>query len=151
MLHNRSRLILSIKLVFTGLLIISILFVILIQRSADVSLPYHIWFRLPYKNAYTAGDYITFRYNNKLLLKKIICTSGSVLEKVNGCFYCDKILLNCAKTYDKKGNPTPVFTHSGVIPANHYFVTGEHPDSFDSRYIGLITKKQILSAVKPLM
>jgi len=37
------------------------------------------------------------------------------------------------------------------IPEGYYFVVGTHPRSYDSRYFGLISKKEIISKIEPLL
>jgi type IV secretory pathway protease TraF len=44
----------------------------------------------------------------------------------------------------------PTFQHHGPVPPGRYFVLGEHPGSFDSRYFGMVPASSISAALIPL-
>ncbi len=103
------------------------------------------------------GDYLTFCLNHPLLgnedrtvTKKIACAAGSHLEMKNRIFYCDGRPLGMAKEFSLNGDPMPLFSWNGVIPDGKVFLTGSHPDSFDSRYWGFFDLEQTYQAVFPL-
>jgi conjugal transfer pilin signal peptidase TrbI len=102
------------------------------------------------------GQYIAFKYikhdegfapNEMPLLKIVTGIEGSVVEKIGNDFYVDGNHVGFAKLYTQKGlpiNSLPI--EKMTIPANKYWATGTHVDSFDSRYndIGLIDKAQVI-------
>lgn len=44
---------------------------------------------------------------------------------------------------ERLGRPAAAFRRSLTVPDGHYFVIGQSPDSFDSRYLGLIQREQV--------
>jgi len=103
------------------------------------------------------GDYLMFCFNHPLIspddltvTKKIACTQGSLLTVKNRIFYCDGKPLGLAKTVSTRGDKLPVFNWNGVIPKGKLFLTGEHPDSFDSKYWGFFDLKETYQVVFPL-
>ena len=50
----------------------------------------------------------------------------------------------------KLGRAPGDFTRHGTVPAGAYWVTGTHPNSFDSRYWGFVYERQIIGRVYAL-
>ena len=103
------------------------------------------------------GDYLMFSFNHPLIsrdditvTKKITCTEGSLLTVKNRIFYCDGKALGQAKQISSRGDILPVFAWNGVIPDGKVFLTGQHPDSFDSKYWGFFDLKQRYQVLFPL-
>ena len=103
------------------------------------------------------GDYLLFTFNHPLLgkddmtvTKKIACAEGSRLAVKNRIFYCDGKILGQAKEKSLRGDRLPLFEYNGVIPEGKLFLTGQHPDSFDSKYWGFFDLKQTYQVVFPL-
>ena len=63
----------------------------------------------------------------------------------------DGIAMGRAKTRSLDGRPLEAI-RPGVVPAGHYFLRADHPDSHDSRYaeIGLVPRDRILGRAVPL-
>ena len=116
------------------------------------SLPGTIYCLNPFQNTYKTGDLIAFYHNasKDIVIKRVIGREGDRIEhKPHG------ILINGTQLFlkDKRitGRPlTPLNVQ--VIPKGMDFVTGEHPDSFDSRYeeFGLISRSEVRGCVWPL-
>lgn len=102
----------------------------------------------------------------KLITKRISCCCGSYL-RISGLDYycCGKpggwetcIYLGKAKTISKKGVPVKPFNPCGrvsqiceiKVPENEYFLVNNHPDSYDSRYLGFFSRDKIVYVVKPV-
>lgn len=147
--------------ILTGILVIGFVMATVVT-SSDNSLPHSMWMRKIVNTGYERDEYVLIRFNMARLIKQIKCLPGDYLENVDNCFYCynpspavlngivkplPPIKLGCAKLFDRIGNPTSIFQYSGVIPDFSYFVIGEHPDSYDSRYIGLINSGMIEDAL----
>jgi signal peptidase I/conjugal transfer pilin signal peptidase TrbI len=145
MTSDRKLFIVKIS-ILAGTLLIGIIMATIVT-SSDVSLPYSLWMRKIINTGFERDEYVLIRYNQIKLVKQIKCVPGDWLEKVNDCFYCNTEQLCCTKPFDRQGKPTKIFQYSGSIPDFHYFVMGEHKDSFDSRYIGLINTGQIEDAL----
>lgn len=126
--------------------------------NTDVSLPYKLFYvnKLD-KGLFKQGDIVTFNfwgsdyYEEGFKMVKIVkCSSGSYLEVIDKDFYCDGVYLGRAKDKDKYGKQVYNFYYDGVIPEGYYFVMGTHPDSYDSRYYGLLWKGYIVGKAYPL-
>lgn len=104
------------------------------------------------------GEYIAFwLYPDKIIsekqrsIKEVVCFPGDVLEVRGRDYYCNGVYLGRAKERSKKGIPVDNFKWNGVIPEGMYFVMGVHPDSYDSRYYGFVSKERIIGVGKPLL
>lgn len=104
------------------------------------------------------GEYIAFwLYPDKIIsekqrsIKEVVCFPGDVLEVRGREYYCNGFYLGRAKERSKKGIPVDNFKWNGVIPDGMYFVMGVHPDSYDSRYYGFVSKESIIGVGKPLL
>ncbi len=84
------------------------------------------------------------------LLKRVIGIPGDKLCIKHHMVYINNKRVAVAKLKDNKGEALPIFTYCGEIQPDYYFVQGiSSPNSFDSRYYGLIKREQIISkAVK---
>ncbi len=97
------------------------------------------------------GDYVVFTVHSHYikngkpsrLLKKVSCISGEKLEVKTRDYYCDGEYLGTAKQYSLKGELVDAFIYSGPVPEGMVFVTGNNPDSFDSRYLGFIERRNV--------
>jgi len=91
------------------------------------------------------GEYALFQVSHTLtndesvtLTKKLACYAGDVLQVENRDYYCEGHFLGRAKVETREGAPLVQFVHNGRIPDGKAFAFGDHQDSFDSRYWGLI-------------
>ncbi len=106
---------------------------------------------LSYRFMWRAGgtpqkhDYVTFFVNHELIgakpvrvSKQLNCWSGDTLTLRGREFFCNGEFMGEAKTRGLKGQEMPLFVFNGVIPVGKVFASGQHPDSFDSRYYGFV-------------
>ena len=91
------------------------------------------------------GDYASFLLTHELagpepvlISKKLACWGGQETSQQGREFFCDGEPLGRAKTKTLTGKALPLFAFSGPIPAGKAWAYGSHPDSFDSRYWGLV-------------
>ncbi len=98
-----------------------------------------------FKNRFTD----TYVPKADLMVKRIVCKEGDKLTKRGNSFFCNRRLIATALDKDSKNRDIKSFSFKGtqVIPHNKLFVTAEHPKSYDSRYYGLIDKKEIVGVV----
>ena len=97
------------------------------------------------------GEIAAFRppanphHNTYQFFKYVSGVAGDVVERDGLSFSVAGHFVGVAKTQTSKGEPLEA-TPAGVIPPNHYFMSGTHPDSYDSRYkeIGLVPKENII-------
>ncbi|MEM4959650.1 MAG: S26 family signal peptidase, partial [Nanopusillaceae archaeon] len=103
----------------------------------------------------------------KLITKRVACVEGMYVKIVGLDYYCCDgvrgkdswegcIYLGRAKTQSKKGEEVIPYNPCGGIdcffevPSGYYFLVNPHPDSYDSRYLGLIKRDIIVSVLDPL-
>ena len=83
---------------------------------------------------------------NVPLLKKVVGVPGDYLCIKDETVYINQVKVATIYQKDRQGNPLPIFNYCGKINQNKYFMQGvANPYSFDSRYYGLVSKKQIIS------
>ena len=102
--------------------------------------------RLGLKNKIVSFDFpIDTQYFKKdtPFAKEVKCESGDTLNTQGKEYFCNSIPIGKARTTDSNGNPVKQFIFNGVIPENYYFVMGDNPKSFDSRYWGFLEKENI--------
>lgn len=78
-------------------------------------------------------------------IKRVACFEGEILRVDGLDYYCNEVSIGRAKTLTIKGKPLAQFVFNGPIPKESVFVIGDHPDSYDSRYYGLIDRSTFIS------
>lgn len=103
-----------------------------------------------YDHSFKRFDIVVLKYNKEKLVKRVIGLPGETVAYIN-----NKLLIN-GKVVEEKFLPENIKTKDfnlsnigyTVIPEGYYFVVGDNRgDSLDSRYIGLIPKKNIEGTV----
>lgn len=124
--------------------------------SKGDSVPYTLFWSSPGKVA-ALGDYVNMTMAHPiigdepaLLTKRVACDSGQTIAFTGEIFLCDGKRLGGYITRTWDGKPLQPWSHTMVIPEGKAFVMGEHPRSFDSRYLGLVDKSQ-LTVVRGLL
>jgi len=94
------------------------------------------------------------------ITKQVVCTPGMKLTVTKDKkYFCDGQFIGKAKDKSKTGkeveNYTPCINRNQeaceiIIPDGCYFAVGHNPDSYDSRYIGLIKKEDIVAVSVPV-
>jgi signal peptidase I len=121
---------------------------------------------------YIPGDPII---GDRKISHRVVCQGGQILKIVVDDYFCDEEYIGKAVRETKEGVPIEPYNpciaeekkHSPFefyrkdvvntkiceykIPDGYYFVAGTHPRSYDSRYFGLISKKEIISKIEPLL
>ena len=85
------------------------------------------------------------------LMKKVSCVTGDRLETRNLQYFCNGQYLGMAKWHSLRGEPVDAFVFSGAVPEGKFFVTGHHVDSFDSRYLGFVERRNVEAIAHPLL
>lgn len=75
--------------------------------------------------------------------KEVKCQGGDNLSTQDRDYFCNNHHIGKARIADSKGAAVKQFVFNGVIPKDSYFVMGDNPNSFDSRYWGFLTKDKI--------
>lgn len=100
-----------------------------------------------YDHNYERFDIVVFKYNDDLLVKRIVGFPGEHIKYVNNKLYInneiveEKFIDVNMKNFDIKN------IGYDVIPSNMYFVIGDNRNnSVDSRMIGLINSEDIVGS-----
>lgn len=100
------------------------------------------------------GDYVTFAkpVNGKreLVTKRVACAPGDRLRVEGRKYYCDGAYLGEAQERSLKGEPLENFVFEGKVPAGKLFVTGDHRNSWDSRYYGFVEVDDVEAIQYPI-
>jgi len=111
------------------------------------------------------GDYLVFsdkdadiifirkglNKKNDRLIKKVGCAPGDILTRdIEGEWHCGQEKLGTSLTTDSRGRKLPWFNFTGIIPQDSYFMVGDNPRSFDSRYFGFVHADEFLYKALPL-
>lgn len=99
---------------------------------------------------FESGDIVAFYYNNKILIKRVIATSGKWIDiKEDGTVFVDGTELYEPYIAEKSfGNGDLEFPYQ--VPENRIFVMGDHRSvSVDSRnsVIGCISEEEIVGKI----
>lgn len=102
------------------------------------------------QTAVKTGQYVIFEQfvpkpysKNVKFIKRAGCTAGDTLKVENDYYYCNGQYLGHAKRKSLRGEPMTPFVFNGVIPGGMVFAIGDHPDSYDSRYVGFISRERV--------
>lgn len=89
------------------------------------------------------------------MIKKIMAAKNDVVRFSNsGVFVNDALLPNSApKTTDKSGRDLTISKEQKLIITDDsvLLMSDYSPDSFDSRYFGLVDKSNIISSIRPII
>ena len=104
-------------------------------------------------------DYVVFTVQSRYikngkparLMKKVSCVAGDTLETRNREYLCNGEYLGTAKWHSLRGEPLDSFAYTGAVPEGKFFVTGQHVDSFDSRYLGFVERRKVEAVAHPLL
>ncbi len=106
-----------------------------------------------------SGRYVIISIHSRLVehcfpctvVKKIGCDEGEMLSSTSdGNYYCGNAYLGHAKSHSRKGLVLERYDYTGRVPEGKFFAVGSCPDSFDSRYIGFLEKKDVEAVAIPL-
>lgn len=73
-------------------------------------------------------------------MKRVACVSGDLLKVEGQDYYCNNTFIGRSKLLSIKGEKLTPFIFNGIVPEGLVFLTGDHPDSYDSRYYGFIDR-----------
>ena len=105
-----------------------------------------------YKPSSKFQKYIEVNYNLKkkakevTVLKKIVAAEGDVIEIKDYNIYINGEKMG--KIVKLKGLTENLVNTQKVLSKDEFFLMGETPDSFDSRYFGTVKRNEIISEVK---
>lgn len=139
---------------------------LVINRTASEPEGIYLIHRLSGQTVLHAGDLVSFRYiqpwqerpyttypDGTGFLKRIAGMPGQRVFTRGRCQFIGDKSAGCALTRTPSGVPVPHFAHfdGSPIPPDHYYMVGDgNPDSYDSRYYGLIPRSRIISKARLL-
>ena len=149
-------------LAITALLVAGSLLPSRISVTLTPSLSHRIYWLVSSPERVGRGDYVLFRSRDltarmgltktEEMLKVVGCNEGDILTVTGDKkFSCNGEYLVRAKDVSLKGVPLQHFVFNGKIPTGYMFVMGQHRDSYDSRYFGLVEKSRIRARAYPLL
>ena len=134
--------------------------------STSPSLTHRIFFLVPAeREKIYSGDYLVFKAKegeisfirqglnekNDMLIKRVGCAPGELLTRnKNRAWLCERKNLGISLETDSQGRTLPQFQFAGIVPQDNYFMVGDDPRSFDSRYFGFIHGDDVLYQALPL-
>jgi type IV secretory pathway protease TraF len=133
-----------------------------ISVTLTPSVKHRVWWLSSDTSHVRHGQYVMFRLSHASLegmaipdsvvigediraIKRVGCDEGEELKREGLDFFCGDEFLGRAKERSKNGAPLTPFPFSGRIPPGKVFLVGDNPDSFDSRYFGLVEKNNYLA------
>lgn len=126
--------------------------------SITPSLPYYVFFIDKTNTKVVKNDLVAFYYpgqnvysfqTGEEFVKIAICLPNEILTvNTNLEYFCNGKKISQAKKEDSKGKKLTPFLFNGSIPKDKYFVIGTHPNSWDSKYWGFVSKDSIFAKAK---
>jgi hypothetical protein len=106
----------------------------------------------------TKGVYVLFDIRSEYVdhgtprrvIKRIACTGGEELNAIGRNIYCNGRKIAAANDLSLDGEELPRFLYNGKVPPDAVFATGQHRDSFDSRYFGFLKMEEVKAIAYPL-
>ncbi len=140
-----------------GINVAPVYFGVSIGVNPTQSQPYRFFLVLK-DRPFGRGDLIAFRFpgseyypEGSLFVKEIEGIPGDHLDiREDRTVWLNGEFLDHVRAADSKGRAVQPFLFSGIIPEGHYFLYAPVPNSYDSRYYGLIGKERIVGKVIPL-
>ncbi|AQQ05400.1 hypothetical protein B0E33_18990 [Roseibium algicola] len=78
------------------------------------------------------------------LIKEIAASNGDTVCRLDRDVLINGMTVAHARATDKKGRPLPNWKGCHLLAENQIFLLQQHPDSFDSRYFGIVERSRIL-------
>ena len=104
------------------------------------------------------GNYVLFNMSTSYInngkrfnaIKGVSCVSGEYLTVKDKAYFCDGQFIGHAKDRSLRGEPVNNFLFNGQIPEGMIFLTGDHKDSYDSKYFGFFRRKDVKAIACPI-
>lgn len=94
------------------------------------------------------------KYGNGLptIGKRIVGSPGDTVQVSSGGVAVNGAFIENSKplSHDSQGRRMPTIDSTFVVKNNHYFLLGNDPRSFDSRYFGAVNQENIESTIIPI-
>lgn len=146
-----------VLIVVTGQAVLAV-FRISIGINPTASQPHRVFIVL-HGRSFGRDDLVAFRFGGSryypegtIFVKVVKGLPGDRLEiREDRTVWLNGALLDSIRATDSHGRMVERFRFEGVIPEDTYFLYSPAPNSYDSRYYGLVAKRQIIGRVVPLL
>ena len=147
----------AMAIVIIGLEAAMVLLGISIGINPTESQPYRLFLILK-KSLFSREDLVAFRFagseyyaEGSLFVKEVRGISGDRLEIRNDhTVWLNGRFIDTVRATDSQGKAVKPFSFNGLIPEGYYFLYSSAPNSYDSRYYGLIGKERMVGKAIPL-
>ena len=101
------------------------------------------------------GQLAAFRYEgpqgSAVLLKRVVGVSGDKVEIIDSVYHVGAVVVGPAQAHTRTGQPLEALPPT-EIGEGEWFVTGDHFESYDSRYasIGLVKTEAFIGTARPI-
>ena len=115
----------------------------ILEKKENVTEEIHLMqivYALPPKNIYVP--------EGKMIIKFVACMEGQTISFDGKNYFCDQNYLATVQEKDSKGRYITPSSFTGVIPKDKFWLLANHDKSFDSRYFGLVDRKDIKGIAK---
>lgn len=85
------------------------------------------------------------------LTKPVVADQGDVIEISPSGLYINGTFFGPVKEYDSQGLSLPESYGKFILKKDEYFFASKYQNSFDSRYFGIVRKKNIRWVERPLL
>jgi len=121
-----------------------------------------VYFRIalvePFDGELQQGDYVTVQWRGEdpqgqglqdgmMLTKRVICLPGQRLSEDTQFVGCEDEPQGVVQLTNSKGETVAPFLFDGEVPQDKVYLMGDHPRSYDSRYLGFFDIEQIQQKV----
>lgn len=126
--------------------------------NPTASQPHRIFIVL-HGRSFGRDDLVAFRFGGSryypegtIFVKVVKGLPGDRLEiREDRTVWLNGTRLDSVRAKDSQGRTVEPFRFKGVILGDTYFLYSAAPNSYDSRYYGLVAKSQIIGRVVPLL
>lgn len=126
--------------------------------NPTASQPHRVFIVL-HGRSFGRDDLVAFRFGGSryypagtVFVKAVKGLPGDRLEiREDRTVWLNGTRLDSVRATDSQGRTVEPFQFEGVIPEDTYFLYSAAPNSYDSRYYGLVTKSQIIGRVVPII
>jgi len=134
-----------------------------IDPQQETCLPYHVWLYETGRDVKLApGDYVVFRMDNRgqpfftngqTFVKRIAAAPGDTVVVTKGWVFIDgrKVKRVSKHVAERMHKATSDYDKHLVLAKGQYWAMGDHPNSFDSTYWGVLRRDQIIGRAIPVL
>ena len=84
------------------------------------------------------------------LIKRIAAVAGDDVRAFDGAVIVNGEILARRRKADRSGRSLPRWNECRALAGGEFFLLGDAPDSFDSRYFGPVTSARVIGRLAPL-